>query len=54
MVEYITGISLRSYELTKQTFADAFERVDSHINNHCPKLTDDDALNVFLDDAESP
>ena len=57
MVEYMTRITLRSYALAKQNFADAFDQLEEDINNpYRALLVDDDEdeykLNAFLDDDE--
>jgi hypothetical protein len=57
MVEYMTRIALRSYELAQQKFADAFAQLDADIINPYRALREDDddddyKLNAFLDDDE--
>jgi hypothetical protein len=57
MVEYMTNIALRSYELAQQKIADAFAQLDADINNSMRALLEDDddddyKLNTFLDDDE--
>ena len=57
MVEYMTRIALRSYELAQQKFSDAFAQLDADINNPMRALLEDDddddyKLNAFLDDDE--
>jgi hypothetical protein len=57
MMEYMTRIALRSYELAQQTFADAFAQLNADINNPMRALLEDDddddyKLNTFLDDDE--
>jgi hypothetical protein len=57
MVEYMTSIALRSYELAQQKIADAFAQLDADINNPMRALLEDDddddyKLNTFLDDDE--
>ena len=53
----MTSITLRSYALAKQTFADPFAQLEENINNpYRALLVDDDEdeykLNAFLDDDE--
>jgi hypothetical protein len=55
MVEYMTRIALRSYELAQQKIADAFAQLNADINNPMRALLEDDddddyKLNTFLDD----
>ena len=57
MVEYITGIALRSYELVQQKFTDAFAQLEEDINNPYRALLEDEddddyKLSAFLDDDE--
>ena len=58
MVEYMTRIALRSYELAQQKLSDAFVQLDADINNPMRALLVDDdddeeyKLNAFLDDDE--
>ena len=57
MVEYMTRIALRSYELAQHKFSDAFAQLDADINNPMLALLEDDddddyKLNAFLDDDE--
>ena len=58
MVDYMTRIGDKTYELARQQFADAFEQLDKDIQNPMRALLEDDdddddyKLNAFLDDEE--
>jgi hypothetical protein len=57
VVEYMTRIALRSYELAQQKCVDAFAQLDADINNPMRALLEDDdddyyKLNAFRDDDE--
>jgi hypothetical protein len=57
MVEYMTRIAVRSYELAQQKWSDAFVQLDADINNPMRALLVDDddeeyKLNAVLDDDE--
>ncbi|CAG2202431.1 unnamed protein product [Mytilus edulis] len=57
MVDYMSEISNKAYELTRQKFADPFHQLDADIQNPYRALLEDDdedeyKLDAFLDDTE--